>query len=111
MDRAAFELLVADALRALPAWAGAALVNVAVIVAEEDPDEPDLYGLYDGVALPDRDGVEPYEPARILVFRRPLVSDFPSRRELREEVRVTVLHEIAHHFGLDEDRLDDLGFS
>jgi predicted Zn-dependent protease with MMP-like domain len=66
--------------------------------------------VYDGTALPDRVGDARDEPARILVYRLPLVDDFPERAALRREVRITVLHEIAHHFGLDEDRLDDLGY-
>ena len=110
MDERAFTRLVAEALQELPPWAAAALDNVAVIVAGEDPDDPDLYGVYDGTALPDRVGDAHDEPARILVYRLPLVADFPERGALRREVRITVLHEVAHHFGLDEDRLEDLGY-
>ena len=110
MQREAFEQVVAAALAELPPWAREALDNVAVIAADEDPDDPDLYGVYDGVPLPERTGGEPLEPARILIYRRPLVADCPTDRELREEIRITVLHEIGHHFGLDEDRLAELGY-
>ena len=110
MDERAFTRLVAEALDELPPWAAAALDNVAVMIADEDPDDADLYGVYDGTALPDRVGDARDEPARILVYRLPLTEDFPEPAALRREVRITVLHEIAHHFGLDEDRLDDLGY-
>jgi predicted Zn-dependent protease with MMP-like domain len=102
MDRKAFEAVVRDVLATLPAWTTRPLANVAVLVEERDADDPDLYGVYDD------DGVG---PARVIIFRRPLVEDFPDVAELRAEIRITVLHEIGHHFGLDEDRLDELGYA
>jgi predicted Zn-dependent protease with MMP-like domain len=105
-----FATLVEEALASLPAWVDEALRNVAVLIEEEDPHDPDLYGTYDGVALPDRTGGEPVEPSRITIYRRPIVEDFATPDEIREEVRITVLHEIAHHFGIDEHRLDELGY-
>jgi predicted Zn-dependent protease with MMP-like domain len=75
---------------------------VAVVVADEDPDDPDLFGLWES---------HPYLPDTITIFRRPLVESFPDPRELEEEIRITVLHELAHYFGIDEDRLDELGYS
>jgi predicted Zn-dependent protease with MMP-like domain len=110
VDPASFDRVVAAAVAELPSWAAEALRNVAVLVADEDPDDPDLYGVYDGVALPDREGGEPLQPSRIFIYRRPLVEDCRSEADLREEIRVTVLHEIGHHFGLDEDRLEELGY-
>ena len=102
MDRAAFERVVREVLATLPDWTAAGLRNVAVLVEEKDRDDPDLYGVYDD------DGVG---PARVVIYRRPLVEDFPGVAELRREIRITVLHEIGHHFGLDEDRLDELGYA
>lgn len=89
-------------LATLPAWTAAPLANVAVLVEEQDRKDPDLYGVYDD------DGVG---PARVVIYRRPLVEDFPEHADLVREIRITVLHEIGHHFGLDEDRLDELGYA
>jgi predicted Zn-dependent protease with MMP-like domain len=63
------------------------------------------------VPLPDRGDWNAQLPDRIRIFRRPLVESFPDPRELEEEIRITVLHELGHYFGLDEDRLDNLGYS
>ena len=96
-----FEEHVRAALDALPPKLAAALDNVAVVIEEENADEPDLYGLFD---WPE------YMPAKISIYRRPLVEDFPDPAELEEQIRVTVLHELAHYFGMDEDRIADLGY-
>ena len=105
-----FEDHVRNALDRLPPHLAAALRNVAVVVEDENPDEPDLYGLFDGVALTEG-GPGPGDlPARIAVYRVPLETDFPDRAELEHEIRVTVLHELGHYFGLDEDRLAELGY-
>jgi predicted Zn-dependent protease with MMP-like domain len=98
---AAFEEHVRAALDSLPPRIAAALDNVAIVIEEENRDEPDLYGLFD---WPE------YMPAKISVYRRPLVEDFPDPAELEEQIRVTVLHELGHYFGLDEDRIADLGY-
>ena len=106
-----FERIAVAALDELPPWARQAMANVALVIEDEDPIEPDIYGVYDGVALPDRDGGEPLEPARIVLYRVPLEADFgDDPRLLADEIRTTVLHEIGHHFGMDEDRLDELGY-
>jgi predicted Zn-dependent protease with MMP-like domain len=97
-----FEEHVRRALDSLPPQLAQALENVAVVVEEEDPDDPDLFGLWQS---------HPYLPDKITIFRRPLVESFPDARELEEEIRITVLHELAHYFGIDEDRLDELGYS
>jgi predicted Zn-dependent protease with MMP-like domain len=97
-----FEDHVRNALDELPPHLARALENVAVVVAEEDPDDPDLFGVWES---------HPYLPDKITVFRRPLVESFPEPRELEEEIRITVLHELAHYFGIDEDKLDELGYS
>ena len=106
-----FEERVELVLRSLPAELREAIRNVEISVEEEHPDEPDLFGLYEGVPLPERDDWAGSLPDRIRIFRRPLVESFPDPAELEEEIRITVLHEVAHYFGIDEDRLDDLGYS
>ena len=97
-----FEEHVRRALDELPPHLARALETVAVVVAEADPADPDLYGLWEA---------HPYLPDKITIFRRPLVESFPEPAELEEEIRITVLHELAHYFGIDEDRLDELGYS
>ncbi|HVC87826.1 MAG TPA: metallopeptidase family protein [Gaiellaceae bacterium] len=97
-----FEEHVQRALDSLPAELARALENVAVVVEDEDPDDPDLFGLWQS---------HPYLPDKISIFRKPLAASFTDPRELEEEIRITVLHELAHYFGIDEDRLDELGYS
>jgi predicted Zn-dependent protease with MMP-like domain len=97
-----FEEHVRRALDELPPPLAKALENVAVVVEEEDPDDPDLFGLWESAE---------YMPDKITIFRRPLTEAFPDARDLEEEIRITVLHELAHYFGIDEDRLDELGYS
>jgi predicted Zn-dependent protease with MMP-like domain len=76
-----------------------------------DPREDTLYGIYQGVPLPDRSALDPpLLPDKITIFAEPLLEDFPDPDELREEIRLTVLHEIAHYFGMDEDEIEDLGY-
>jgi len=105
-----FEDHVRNALDGLPPHLAAALRNVAVVVENENPDDSDLYGLFDGVPLTEG-GPGPGDlPARIAVYRLPLEGDFPDPVELEHEIRVTVLHELGHYFGLDEDRLAELGY-
>jgi predicted Zn-dependent protease with MMP-like domain len=106
----AFDDHVRAALDSLPAGIAAALDNVAVVVADVHPDDPDLYGLYEGTPLPERGDMAGTLPDTITIFRRPLQEDFDDPRELEHEIRVTVLHELGHYFGLDEDRLGELGY-
>jgi predicted Zn-dependent protease with MMP-like domain len=76
-----------------------------------DPRVDTLYGIYQGVPLPDRSSLDPpLMPDKITIFAEPLLEDFSDPEELREEIRVTVLHEIAHYFGMDEDEVEDLGY-
>jgi predicted Zn-dependent protease with MMP-like domain len=105
-----FESIVQAALDELPPELAGALRNVAILVEDERSSEPDLFGLYEGVPLPERGVDEPLEPDRITLYRRPLEAAFSDPVELREEIRITVLHELAHYFGIDEDRLDELGY-
>jgi predicted Zn-dependent protease with MMP-like domain len=97
-----FDEHVRRALDTLPPDIARKLDNVAVVVDEEDPDDPDLFGLFQE---------EPYLPAKVTIFRRPLVEEFPDPADLEREIRITVLHELAHYFGLDEQRLDELGYA
>jgi predicted Zn-dependent protease with MMP-like domain len=76
-----------------------------------DPEEDALYGLYEGIPLPDRSVFSPPTlPDKITIFAEPLLEDFPDPEELREQIRLTVLHELAHYFGMDEDEIDKLGY-
>ena len=105
-----FDDVVRSALDGLPPHIAAALRNVAVVVEDEDPDDPELYGVFDGVPLTEGGPAPGDLPNRIAVFRRPLEADFEDVDELREEIRITVLHELGHYCGLDEDRLSELGY-
>jgi len=116
----AFDRLVDRAIAGIPAPFRAALDSVAVVIADEPtreqlrenglgPDET-LYGLYEGVPLSEYGGDWIPIPNRILLFRLPLEEDFPHPDDLADEVRITLLHELAHHLGIeDEDRLRELG--
>ena len=76
-----------------------------------DPREDTLYGIYQGVPLPDRSALDPpLLPDKITIFAEPLLEDFPDPDELREEIRLTVVHEIAHYFGMEEEDIEDLGY-
>ncbi len=105
-----FEDLVAEALDGIPPDLAHLMRNVAVFV-EDEPEEPGLLGLYEGVPLTERDswyiGVL---PDRITIYRLPICAVSCDRDEVVRQVSVTVVHEIAHHFGIDDDRLRELGW-
>jgi predicted Zn-dependent protease with MMP-like domain len=116
-----FERLVDRAVASIPQPYRAALREVAILI-EDDPSprqlaENDiapgdsLYGLYEGVPRTEWNADWLVEPNRITLFRRPLEEDFPDAVDLEAEVRLTVAHELAHHLGIDDDRLDELGAS
>ena len=105
-----FEDHVRAALDELPPHIASALENVAVVVEDENPEDPDLLGLYHGVPLPERGDMAGSLPDTISIYRIPLEESFPDPAELQEEIRITVLHELGHYFGLDEDRLEELGY-
>ena len=105
-----FEDQVRAALDELPPELARALQNIAVVVEDEHSEEPDLFGLYHGVPLPERGDMSGQLPDKISIYRIPLEDSFSDPRELREEIRITVLHELAHYFGLDEDRIAELGY-
>lgn len=108
-----FEEHVRRALVSLPDDLRAAISNVEIVVEDENAEDPDLFGLYLGIPLTERDsGYAGVLPDKIAIYRVPLEEEFGHDAELlEEEIRVTVLHELGHHFGLDEDRLDELGWS
>ena len=106
-----FEQHVRAALESLPPHLARAVRNLELVIEDEHPDDPDLFGLYEGIPLPERGDEAGMLPDRISIYRRPLEEEFPDPAELQEEIRITVLHELAHHFGIDEDRLDELGYS
>ena len=105
-----FDDVVRSALDALPPEIAAGLQNVAVVVEDENADDPDLYGLFEGVPLTEGGPDAGDLPNRIAIYRLPLEADFSDEDELREEIRITVLHELGHYFGLDEERLAELGY-
>lgn len=112
MGRERFEELVAEALDEVPAELLQLMDNVVVLV-EDDPegDDRNLLGLYEGYALTDRGwNYAGVLPDRITIFRNPTLRICDSEGDVIEEVATTVVHEIAHHFGIDDARLHDLGW-
>jgi predicted Zn-dependent protease with MMP-like domain len=108
-----FEEAVGEALDLIPDELARLMSNVAVLVDDEPPgDEPDLLGLYEGTPLTERDGWWDAGslPDRITIFKGPLVRLCGDREELLDEIAVTVVHEVAHHFGISDDRLHELGW-
>src|SRR5919107_1939503 len=112
MGREQFEGLVSAALDGVPPELSALIDNCVVLVEDDPPaNDPDLLGLYDGTPLTERDqGYSLVAPDRILLFRQPLLEMCEDEAEVVDEVRITVVHEIAHHFGIDDDRLHALGY-
>jgi predicted Zn-dependent protease with MMP-like domain len=118
-ELAAFERLVDRALASIPEPFRDALAEVAVVVEDEPSleqlrendlaDDDTLYGLYEGVPRTEYAADWAISPNRITLFRWPLEDDFADPAELEEEVRMTVIHELAHHLGIDDERLDELG--
>ncbi|ALG05669.1 metallopeptidase family protein [Kibdelosporangium phytohabitans] len=111
MSLARFEELVSDALDLVPREFAKAMDNVVVLVEEYNAEEPSILGLYHGIALTERTsqygGVL---PDRISIYRQPILSICDTEDDVVEEVAVTVVHEIAHHFGIDDHRLHELGW-
>jgi len=116
INRREFQELVREALTGLPDEFAAAMSNVAVVVEEEptvedlesvglDAEEDDLFGLYQGVPLPERGPDAPVLPDRIAIYRLPILWECETREQVVAEVRTTVIHELGHYFGLAEDEL------
>ena len=112
MDPQRFDELVSDALDLIPPQLAAVMDNVVVLVEDRHPDEDDLLGLYEGVALTERDSHYAGSlPDTITIYREALLDVCDDEDEVVEEVKITVVHEIAHHFGIDDDRLHELGWA
>jgi len=113
MTRDRFEELGSDALDLVPAELSGLMDNVAVFVEDESPDgAPELLGVYDGTPLTERgDWYAGSLPDRITIFRFPTLRICDTEQDVVEEVEITVVHEIAHHFGIDDERLHDLGYA
>lgn len=106
-----FEELVGDALDLIPPGLAQAIDNVVILVADRHPEDPELLGLYDGIALTDRDTFYAGAlPDTITIYRDSLLEMCDTDEDVVEEVAITVIHEIAHHFGIDDDRLHELGW-
>jgi predicted Zn-dependent protease with MMP-like domain len=105
-----FEERVRAALDEIPPELASGLENVAVVVADEHPGDPNLFGTFHGVPRTEQSSFGPTPPATITIYRRPLEEAFPDPDELVREIRITVLHELAHYFGIDEGRIDELGY-
>ena len=123
MNREHFEALVADELDRLPEVFAERLSELLIVIEDEpspalleslglDPHEDTLFGLYEGVPLSERHFTDnELLPGRILIFYKPLIQECRSRQHLQREVRITLIHEIAHFLGMDEDEIDELGYS
>ena len=116
MRRREFERVVDEALESLPEWVLDRLENIHVVVEDwpsrdQDPERTGLLGIYEGVSLLER-GIDysGFLPDRIVVFMGPHLQLGLDREGLRSEIRTTVLHEIAHHLGIDDERLHELGW-
>jgi predicted Zn-dependent protease with MMP-like domain len=120
MNRKRFEDLVRQAIDELPQEFRERLENVAVIV-EDNPSaellermevlaEDTLFGLYEGTPLTERGFEAPLYPDRIWIFQRPIENECDSEEEIKDEIKVTIVHEVAHFFGLDDDYLEELGY-
>jgi predicted Zn-dependent protease with MMP-like domain len=106
-----FDELVSDALDLIPPDLAAAMNNVVVLVEARNPGEPDLLGLYEGIALTERDSWYGGSlPDTITIYRDALLDVCETETDVVEEVAITVIHEIAHHFGIDDKRLHELGW-
>ncbi|HWO43690.1 MAG TPA: metallopeptidase family protein [Candidatus Eisenbacteria bacterium] len=122
LDRKSICEEAARVLDELPEEFRERLENVEIVVQDRptrkqlraielDPHETSLYGLYEGVPLPDRSIISPpVLPDKITLFAEPLLRDFPDPDRLREQIRLTVIHEIAHYFGMDDDAIEKLGY-
>ena len=111
LTRRRFDELVADALDSIPPELTRAMDNVVVLVDDRHADDPSLLGLYEGVALTERtSNYGGVLPDRITIYREAILGICDNEDDVVEEVAVTLVHEIAHHFGIDDDRLHELGW-
>ena len=106
-----FEDLVSEALDLIPPDLAAAMNNVVVLVADRHPQDPELLGLYEGIALTERDSSYAGAlPDTVTIYRESLLEICETEQDVVEEVAITVIHEMAHHFGIDDERLHELGW-
>ena len=106
-----FEDLVSEALDLIPPDLAAAMDNVVVLVADRHLQDPELLGLYEGIALTERDSSYAGAlPDTVTIFRESLLEICDTEQDVVEEVAITVIHEMAHHFGIDDERLHELGW-
>ena len=116
MNHSEFEIVIGETLERLPEWVRAALHNIDILVLEEadeqlDPEGQDMLGLYVGLPFPERGANHAGElPDVIYIFRRPHLKLGLAPHELRDEIAKTLIHEIAHYFGIDDDHLDSIGW-
>ena len=111
MRRSEFEAVVDQTLEGLPEWVVEKIDNLMVVVEEVPPESlGDVLGVYEGVALSERDDYFGTMPDRIVIFRQPHLDMGLDEPELRSEIRKTVLHAVAHHLGIDDARLHELGW-
>src|SRR5262245_49614608 len=121
MERKRFESLVHEAVKELPQEFRDKLTNIAIVIEDypseellermEIGEDETLFGLYEGVPLTERGHFnEPLYPDRILIFQGPIEEECETPEEIREEVRITLLHEVAHFFGFDDDELEERGY-
>ncbi|MBN9745871.1 MULTISPECIES: metallopeptidase family protein [Amycolatopsis] len=111
MSQARFEELVSDALDQVPPEFASAMDNVVVLVEDFNEEAPDILGLYHGIALTER--TSHYSgalPDRISIYREPILDICDTEDDVVEEVLITVMHELGHHFGIDDERLHELGW-
>ncbi len=117
---AQFERLVDEGLKLIPTEIRRVMDNVQIVIEDKPsdellddlgvPEDETIYGLYEGVPLTERTTEYGAFPDRIIIYQRPMLEDFDDEDELRYEVARTVIHEVGHHFGIDEDRLAELGW-
>jgi predicted Zn-dependent protease with MMP-like domain len=111
MSAERFEELVSEALDLIPSELARAIDNVVVLVVDRHPEEPELLGLYEGVALTERDSMYAGAlPDTITIYSESLLEICDTEADVVEEVTITVIHELAHHFGIDDERLHELGW-
>jgi len=120
MERKQFENLVQEAVAELPEEFRERLQNVVIIV-DDNPspemleqmdleDDHTLFGLYEGIPLTERGFGAPLQPDRIWIFQQPIEETCDTEEEIRDEIKITIVHEVAHFFGLDDDYLEDIGY-
>ena len=106
-----FERFVEDALDALDDDLASLMENVVIVVQDRHPEEPNLLGLYEGIPLTERESYGLLEmPDQVSIFRLALCDMCTTHEELVDEIRITVIHDVAHHFGIDDERLEELGW-